>query len=485
MRIKNRKALIPEWKYVGIALAMALTVLLIAGVVFAQELINYEPTLWDKIKAQFRQILNVDYSIVGQARHCDVLPEEEWYLAPGETFSKTKGNCLFDTFVDNWIPVKERKDTINIQCGYNHEQCIVQMYCNCDPECTSDSQCAGGECIISTATDPYIQLDFSSWSYCTEACTGSPITCWREEQGVCVSRTYTCGYDTYPNCPASYQYTSKSQCEASLPEEAPYNWVNSATECISPRPVGCADKRCVTTASECGTCTWECDYVGQIEIIDISSYKKCELVNSNCGSWVTHTSCLTFLTEAECIKYDGCEWKWSLAHLKSVCKGTTTGEKEPPSEMPEDKEEPTKCVAEEGLFYTDAEFLTKLKKKFSFKWTITSGEVINPGQLAEHFPFFPKRFRENKDTACCEGLSPSLMGEKTREFSEGAFFFTVNEGTLNYLQYKCVPEGESECWIEFAHLLLEPYTHSDCKTNSILFVIIVIFGFIIISRFAG
>ena len=152
--------------------------------------------------------------------------------------------------------------------------------------------------------------------------------------------------------------------------------------------------------------------------------------------------------------------------------------------IPGDEEEPIECIEEEGLFNTDGEFYTK-DLNWYLGWETTSGDVVNPGQLDEHFPGFSKRYRENKAVACCEGLEPSLVGEKIREYESGWLFFTGDTGTLTYLEYKCVPEGETGLCLEFAHLLLEPYTHTDCQTNTIILIVLIVVLFLIISRFAG
>lgn len=184
----------------------------------------------------FKHTFNIqDFTIVGQDRHCDV------YVRTGNTLYFDKGDlmevdasdggcnyALIDVFNGNWNEIGEWKNEFKAYCGGTNG-CIVEIYCCPHPECSSDSQCrswegTGSECKRKYEVDPHMPLMdenhniITSYKYCTAQCTGPDITCWRIEQGSCVSRTYNCGYETYPYCPTTWPYTSKSECEADLPE---------------------------------------------------------------------------------------------------------------------------------------------------------------------------------------------------------------------------------------------------------------------------
>lgn len=278
------------------------TILIVStSIVLATETISKQPTFWDKILAFLRG--GGTFSVVGQARHCDVNPTQEWTLAPNEAFQRTQANCLFDVFVENYVPVKEYKDSVNIMCGSTQTQCIVQMYCNCDAECPATPCPSGSECLTSTQADPYIPLNFASWTYCSASCTGSPITCWRIEGSSCASRTYTCDYETYPNCPTSYPYTSYSQCQSNIVCTDTSWSPDSSTICSGTsftQTSNCGNTRTSTGTKNCGTCT-----NGQTQSCDTSdgcagtqtcssgSWGACVRDDPNCGTNLEGSESLT------------------------------------------------------------------------------------------------------------------------------------------------------------------------------------------------
>jgi hypothetical protein len=88
------------------------------------------------------------------------------------------------------------------------------------------------------------------------------------------SKPYGC-YDSAKTCVAS---------STSCPSSGPNNWVYSPNECTGNKPQGCADKRCVATAADCGTCQWDCDFAGACLNVG-TQHKTCDLNNSNCGAW--------------------------------------------------------------------------------------------------------------------------------------------------------------------------------------------------------
>ena len=210
---------------VGIILVM-----LMMNFVVAEEVAE-KPTIWETIRSYF-----IDpFTIVGQDVGASVYPDESWDVQPGETFDKSassycsSGQGLFNVAVWNgvYVPKWENKDRTVFTCGSQNQKCIVDLYCINPPNsfCSSDSDCGSGyECETKSAVDPYMPLKdiygntITSYSFCTptEACTGSDITCWQISGNVCQSRTYDCNYQTYPNCPTTWAYTSLSECEGEI-----------------------------------------------------------------------------------------------------------------------------------------------------------------------------------------------------------------------------------------------------------------------------
>jgi len=196
--------------------------------IISAQVVADKPTFFEQIKAFFSE----SFSIVGEDRHCSTYEDREWIVQPSSSFTAnaddycSSGYGLFDVFVDNYVARFEMKNRVEFLCGSQNQRCIVQLYCCPQGECSSNSDCNSGyTCESKTATDPYIPLidlsgnPINSYRYCEaiQGCTGTPITCWREESGNCVDRTYDCDYSTYPNCPSSYPYTSQSSCQADLP----------------------------------------------------------------------------------------------------------------------------------------------------------------------------------------------------------------------------------------------------------------------------
>ena len=225
--MKNRK------KYAEVFI-IGMLILLVGAInlVSAEEIESIPENISFNFMSWFQHTFGIqDFSIAGQERHCDIYPEKTLYFTTnGQNVMMdidvadycSSGRGLIDLFTNNWNPFKEYKDSVTRYCGFAYDQCIAEIYCCDHDECSRDSQCEdwegpGSECEISYEDDPIIDYDFSSYKYCTSGCTGSDITCWREEGGVCVSRTYDCSYGTYPSCPTTYKYTSKSQCEDSPP----------------------------------------------------------------------------------------------------------------------------------------------------------------------------------------------------------------------------------------------------------------------------
>ena len=257
---------------------VSILMLSIVGTISAEEIESIPENIPFNFMSWFQHTFGIqDFSIAGQERHCDVYPKKTLYFyTNGKNIMMdidasdycSSGHGLIDLFTNNWNPFREYKDSVTRYCGFIYDKCIAEIYCCDHDECSKDSQCedwegSGSECKRSYEKDPYIDYDFSSYKYCTVGCSDSDITCWREEQGSCVSRTYDCSYGTYPSCPTSYKYTSKSKCEASLcTSHANYNcysndvyWYDSCgkredkkQECGTP---GCANRQCKSVTTDC------------------------------------------------------------------------------------------------------------------------------------------------------------------------------------------------------------------------------------------
>lgn len=199
-----------------------------------------EKTLFEKILDFFK--LEEPFSIVGQDRQCEIYPyykqgQEKydkdgmelgyWSYSSGEQINLDAGSyCssgygLFNTYGDTWNnPLKEYKDDINFQCAFG--ECIVELYCCPYDECSSDSQCEerfeeGYTCVTENyPEDELINYEYSTYQKCQSPTDLDEITCWQynalEEE--CQSRTYDENYEPiYPNCPATYPFKSKADCE--------------------------------------------------------------------------------------------------------------------------------------------------------------------------------------------------------------------------------------------------------------------------------
>jgi hypothetical protein len=236
---------------------IVLTLLLLSTVAFfasaEEESIIVPPaTLWERIKVLFSTF---QFTIVGQDNHADDYPrfvpgmvgvptDYHFIVDKGTGFEvpawETRQFCngksgLWNVFA-GWTPMFEAIDNINFDCDV--QPCRVQLYCmpylypptqtNCD-NWGKDQGYEIGSVVRRTKNqlDPHMPLyKFegtthtlqTSYIYCdaTDACTGPPITCWRVENSECVSRNYDCTYTTYPNCPSTYPYTSKAQCEGTI-----------------------------------------------------------------------------------------------------------------------------------------------------------------------------------------------------------------------------------------------------------------------------
>jgi len=215
------------------------------------------PSLWEKILNFFK---TDDFTIVGQARNCDVEPFYRgagqvsyfdrgfflgyWSFSPGTVGDSSlqasaycdSGHGFFDVYCqtnpfaqpgDVGFPRFEMEDWVYFTCTDSCAKCNVELYCCPDGGCEVDNDCSyGEECTTEYRDDPYMQLrdpqtgqEINQFSYCTEeeGCTGPDIHCWRiGASNTCEENIYNCDYATYPNCPSSWQYNSLAQCQANI-----------------------------------------------------------------------------------------------------------------------------------------------------------------------------------------------------------------------------------------------------------------------------
>ncbi len=523
MKIKEEKV---KMRILITSLILALFIVGTMGIVSAQEeiptkidgidvIVIEKPTLWETIKSFFS---TTDFTIVGQDRKCSVTPDWVWggkLFSEGEAVLISGMECKAPSILIENPPFPDSEEALyNVYSssdGFtwtkkfeissteayfycNYDYCKIEIYCCPHPECISDSQCklwegTGSTCEIKTEVDPWMPLKdregniIGSYNYCAPLCVGASIECWQLYQDTCQKTTYSCNYETWPDCPPSWPYTSKSQCEVGIfvPE-----CTNGEKKCAGTILTECVNQQWVEKGrveGECGYDEW-CKIEGEnclplfVECCDSLSCAFGFDTNFNfkCVSKTQIPGEITVLDS------DGDGY----TDVYEIELGSDPFNKDSiPTDESKDKGKVEECIVEEGLFYTDGEFSTT-DSTWVLIWETTSGDVVNPGQLDEHFPGFSRRYKENKATACCEGLKPSLIGEKIREYASGILFFTIDKGTLSYLQYKCIPEEEVGFCLEFAHLWINPITKSDdCQMNTIILGVLVIFGFIVIARFAG
>lgn len=257
-------------KYLS-AIAIGILLISLIGVVVAKEMILESdlegnpiiivepPTLWEKILSFFR--IN-DFTIVGVDRLCSVNADIIFQTVPqGEL---TPGSGWYCTNINNppfgenkpyslWVLYSKSSESANWVAKYELEamgtetsfvlecdsyQCKYEIYCCPTPVCTSNYDCEGwigpsSSCDTKVAVDSYAPLmritsplftipivleSVTSYKYCTAECIEPDIDCWRINNGVCEKTSYPCNYETYPNCPSSWSYTSLSQCEAAIPD---------------------------------------------------------------------------------------------------------------------------------------------------------------------------------------------------------------------------------------------------------------------------
>ena len=291
--------------YLGIIIIilMSLTVSNVSAIKTTDEEVPFSFSSW------FKHTFNIGtFTIVGQNQNCDVYCKPHPSATRGTTLYFNNGDLmnvdasdycqygLIDVYLGGptnfWsYPWREFRDEFSAWCG-SSRGCTVEVYCCNHPECSSDSQCEswkgeGSRCVTKYEVDPYMPLSDSQhntidhFNYCTDACTGPPITCWRISGDTCESRTYTCGYETYPNCPLTYPYTSQAECEADI---------------VEPEPKTCAELG--TDMNACynrADCMW-------------TRFGDCRTIED--------AEC-TGMREQDCLQGSECEWTGTMCQFKS------------------------------------------------------------------------------------------------------------------------------------------------------------------------
>lgn len=382
------------------------------------------------------------YSIVGDKRSCGYGPDRDAnYVysnlqADSYTIIHASDHCgssyaLFDIYVNGWNPYLEKGNDFGFTCHSAQAPCNIEVYCCPYGWCSSlggDSYCSsevgpGSTCETSTEEDDGIQLDFSSWSYCTQE---ESVDCWYSTSTgtSCIKRTYP-GQTT---CPASYMdfplYSSESLC---------LNHVCDNT-CPAKSSVDCGD--------------------------DIISTK------SGCTCSGTGTKCSTgTCTNGACVG-GGCPSGQELCNGVCVASGTCGGGGN------------EGCVGAEETFYSKG---TLTINQVLLNWFLVKvGQSSTSGSFEDNYDkvkkFLPNVYNNYKpevSTACCTNLSAQFIEEKSGTFNSDAILsiFGLKIGPENHLDYKydiykCSKESPGFC-IEQAQTWLNGFTHADnCQTNS-------------------
>ena len=299
-----------------------------------------------------------------------------------------------------------------------------------------------------------------------------------------------------------------------------------------------------TTNDICETCSYGCNTGGETcksEVVidctdfgkegDCISHSECEWVDAD--SWTLHEHCVAkSVCTPDCggkeCGSDGCSGSCGTCQTGYSCSNgqCVIGN----GEVPE-------CIGEEEIFYTKGQLAVNTKKFFGGKNSFSGSFEVNPGLAKTSLPLIVPSYFTNKATACCGNLTavfvdketgkidssnPNIWGVVSGFFTgaftgatigfvagaplgpgavltgtaglvigaiDGALIGTLMKDTesidYSYNVYKCVPKGEGGFCLEFAHKWLNPYTDTDCQTNTIILIVLTVFGFILISKMAG
>jgi len=503
------------------------------------------PNLWEKIVNFFSA---QTFTIVGQDRGCDTEPfyksGQTIYFARGFTLGYwsfdsgttaggssqytasavcSSGHALFDVYCQTnpfasvgqlGTPRFEMKDSFYFSCSSNCAKCNVEVYC-CPDDCAVDGICSTGEeCVTKLQTDstmPLIDLygnTITSYKYCKEiqGCTGPDKTCYRiGSSNTCESATYSCDYSTYQeiintDCVSgagSYIYGSEGECTANICVDI--SWTPSpSTVCSGESFIqtsNCGKTRNSVGTKDCNGDIQTCAEKGGECKLTYNSNTETDLGKYDCGLL---KSCIVAKGEEECPQ-------GQTLCSDGVCRedcGTA-----PPKGLP-----PPECIEDQGIFYTDgyAVIGSGNFKFLGYSSESTSGDVgvINTKDLQAVVPGLSAKYYENRGTACCEDLKAYFDDEKSAQYSRTDFSLLslfgvgyldkikgwfgvereddIERVAVTYSVYKCVPPEEAGFCLEVAQKWLNPLTHvDDCQTNTIIFILITVFGFIVVARFAG
>jgi hypothetical protein len=99
------------------------------------------------------------------------------------------------------------------------------------------------------------------------------------------------------------------------------------------------------------------------------------------------------------------------------------------------------CKKDNEIFYSDASIVQK-EKTFYMVYYSKNTQQVSANKLDKYIPGFSSKFFESKYEACCEGLNPEFLQEKTVDFEDSTILpFVSTERILGtYSLYKCSTE---------------------------------------------
>src|SRR3990172_5734882 len=200
---------------------------------------------------------------------------------------KTQGGyyCTADGVTESAIPYNKNSfgycsDNVYRDCWYVSGSTCEKRHYSGETRTCSQIGTYGGATLYSSLSTCQSNIPVT--------CTSFAYSAWGTCNNGVQTRTVTSSSPS--GCTGGSPVLSQS-CTTSTPN----NWVTSPSECTGTKPIGCADKRCVATAAECGTCEWTCPSYGAKECNNGQS-RTCALQNSNCGSWTNWTNDSTCAT---------------------------------------------------------------------------------------------------------------------------------------------------------------------------------------------
>ena len=359
---------------------------------------------------------------------------------------------------------------------YWNNDCYIDFYGCEDQHCYSYNDCDSGDFCDKSVSELYDQTD--GGGVCLEELPQHKTDVYSCENG---NKVYL----------GEVSYGDSNFCTD--PDDSKY-LIGTTDQCLSYEPSICSVTICTDTCSslgyECGTHTIcgtsiNCGTCGGGETCTNG-----QCVSGN-GNGEVPIDCTSF-QEADCLSHSECDWvdadSWIIDKhcvAKTNGNGDGNGDNGNGDENGDngngDGEEPS-CKGKEEIFYTNVEGQTELKT-----WLFGSTKEITPQIIDYYITGFESKYFEEKGNACCEDLTYVYDDSKSKEITPVSVLKGILGSrtlTFTYDVYKCVPEGEGFC-LEFAHTMLNKYTHTDCQTNTIILIVLTVFGFVMISRFAG